>query len=316
MKGSKLILVMQVAVATAGLGCTAKMSGAVKDDVSITGQTGKLEAEGADYRGPEYTVAILKFANKTPSRRLGLGESATDILRTIVKQAGLEPIMLSEDEMEAQDELIALQESGALKTGKKDAAAGFDSVDYRISGSITAYSELAESSDILIAQSKTVIARVSVDYALVDIATGRSILAESGTGIYKKKTGGILGFGSKSTADVGLRDGALRDALTKAMTKMMAKLNSMPFTSKIVMIDGVEILIRAGTKSRLSEGTVLRVFRSGKKIIDPDTGRVLSVRQKKIGEIVVSGHEGDRVSTAITQSGGGFKRGDIVKVLN
>lgn len=316
MRGSKLILALLVAALFVITGCSAKMSGAVRDDVSITGQSDKLKAEGADYRGPQYTVAIMTFKNKTPSKRLGLGESATDILRTIVKQAGLEPIMLSKEELETQDELIALQQSGALKTGKKDAAAGLESVDYRISGSITAYSELAESSDILVAQSKTVIARVSVDYALVDIATGKSLLADSGSGVYKKKTGGILGFGSKSTADAGLRDGALRDALSKAMTNMMAKLNSIPFTSKIVMIDGGDILIRAGTKSRLSEGTELGVYRTGKKIIDPDTGRVLSVRLKKIGEIVISGHEGDRVSSAIILSGKGFKRGDIVKVIN
>ncbi|MEK7679623.1 MAG: hypothetical protein AAB356_05465, partial [Deltaproteobacteria bacterium] len=40
-------------------GCAPKVTGAVKEDVSITGQTGKLEGVGADYSGPSYNVAIM-----------------------------------------------------------------------------------------------------------------------------------------------------------------------------------------------------------------------------------------------------------------
>jgi len=203
------------------IGCEATTTGAVKKDVSVTQQTQKLEEAGGKYAGPEYTVGIITFKNKTPSKVLGIGESATDILRTLIKSAGLEPISLTEDEMKEQDKLIELQQTGAVKTGKKSAAEGFETLDYRVSGAITAYSEVEEGSDTLIAQSKTQVARVQVDYALVDIASGKSLVAKSGAGEYKKKTGGILGFGSASTADVGLRDGALRDALSKALEEMI-----------------------------------------------------------------------------------------------
>lgn len=293
--------------------CAPKTTGAVREDVSITGQTGKLEAEGLRYSGPQYNIAILKFQNKTPSRVLGVGEAATEILRTIVKKAGLEPIVLSDDEMRQQERLIELQQTGALKTGKKDAAEGFESVDYRISGAVTSYSEVEEGSDILIAQSKIQIARVQVDYALVDVATGKSLLAESGMGEYRKKTGGLLGLGSKSTADVGLREGALRDALTKAMTRMIEKLNAMPFQSKVLDVEGSTVVIRAGTRSRLEPGTVFSVYREGRKLVDPDTGRVIGVRQKKIGELVLTEHQGERISVAEIRSGAGIKVGDTIK---
>lgn len=302
-----------IAVGSVLTGCSPTTTGAVKDDVSITGQTGKLEAAGMEYRGPAYNIAILKFENKTPSRAVGLGEAATDILRTIVQQAGLSPVVLTKEEMEQQERLIELQQTGALKAGKKNAAEGFESVDFRIAGSITAYSEIEESSDVIIVQSKTRIARVQVDYALVDVSTGKALLSESGMGEYSKKTGGALGLGSKTTHDPGLRDGALRDALSKAMTKMIEKLNSLPYRTRVVLVEGNNVIIRAGTKSRLDPGTVLGVYRPGADLIDPETGRVIGKREKQIGEIVITGHENENVSDASVKTGSGFMAGDIVK---
>ncbi|MBI5345376.1 MAG: hypothetical protein HZB83_08620 [Deltaproteobacteria bacterium] len=292
-------------------GCSPTMTGAVKEDVTLTGQTGQLEGAGLNYSGPQYNVAILTFGNKTPNRVIG--EAATDILRTIVKQSGLEPITLSESEMREQERLIALSQTGAVRAGKKNVAEGFEAPDFRISGSVTAYNELEEASELIIAQSKTQIARVQVDYALVDVASGKSLVAESGMGEYRKKTGGILGLGSRSTADVGLRDGALRDALTKAMTKMIDKLNALPFQGRVLAVDGPTVVVRAGTRSRLPSGAVLGVYRPGADLVDPDTGRVIGKREKKIGELVLTSHQSDRISEANVKTGAGFTAGDIVK---
>lgn len=296
-------------------GCSPTMTGAVKEDVSLTGQTTRLEEAGAQYRGPSYNIAIIQFDNKTPSKTIGVGEAATEILRTIVKQSGLEPMVLTKDEMKQQERMIELQQTGAVKKGRKDAAEGFEDVDFRISGAVTAYSEIEESSDILIVQSKTHVARVQVDYALVDIATGKSLLSESGMGEYRKKTGGALGFGSKSTADPGLRDGALRDALSKVMTRMVEKLNALPFQSRVVLVEPGNLIIRAGTKSRLEPGTMLGIYRPGADLVDPETGRVIGKREKQIGEAVLTAHQGENVSEASIKSGVGFQTGDVVKVL-
>jgi len=137
-------------------GCSPKMTGAVKQDTTLSGEGKRLEEAGLNYSGPEYTIGIITFKNKT--RTPGLEQPATDTLATIVKSAGLEPIMLTEDEMREQEEMIKLQQTGAVKKGKKDAAEGFESIDFRVSGSITAYSEVEEGSDILVAQSKTQVA--------------------------------------------------------------------------------------------------------------------------------------------------------------
>jgi len=278
-------------------------------------QERQLEQAGARYRGPAYAIALIKFENKTPAKVLGIGEAATDILRTQLKAAGLEPVDLTEEALRQQDELIRLQQTGQVKTGKKDASQGFDAVDFRIQGAITAYSELEEGSDMLFYQKKTQIARVSVDYALIDPATGKSLLSESGSGEWRKETGGVMGFGSKSTADMGLREGALRDALSKALLKMLAKLSDVPYQCHVLMVDNQTVVIKAGERSKLAIGTRAGVFRSGPELIDPETGKSLGKREKKIGEIVVTGHVSDRLTETTIAAGAGFQTGDIVRVL-
>lgn len=267
------------------------------------------------YTGPAYTIAIIKFVNKTPSKVLGIGDAATNILRTQLKEAGMEPIDVTEDAQREQDEIIKLQQTGAVKTGKKNAAEGFDSVDFRIQGAVTSYSEVEEGSDMLFYQTKTQVARVGVDYALIDIATGKSLLAESGAGEWRKETGGAMGFGSRSTSDGGLRDGALRDALGKALAKMIAKLNSIPYQSRILLIENKTIVIKGGEKSKLTVGTKLGVYRSGQDLIDPESGRSLGNREKMIGELTLINHQNDRISEAGITFGTGFQVGDIVRVI-
>lgn len=286
-------------------------TGAVQKDTTLTGQTAKLDEAGAQYSGPEYTIGIITFKNK--SRTPNLEKPASEILATLLKSAGLEPIMLTEEEMQEQDKMIQLQQTGAVKTGKKQAAEGFESIDYRVSGAITEYSEVEEGSSNPLKQSKTEVARVTVDYGLVDIATGKRLLQKSGNGEYRKTTGGYLGFGSKSSADVGLRDGALRDAMAKAMTEMILELNKKPFQGRILEVDGKTVVIRGGMKSKLQAGAKLGVYRPGADLKDPDTGRVVGKREKLIGEIMITSHQSDKISEASVSSGMGFQAGDVVR---
>ena len=314
-KGASLKIALVVFAVAVLAGCSPKTTGAVKDDITLTKQTEELTEEGLNYRGPQYTVAIITFENKTPSRTLGVGEAATDILRTIVKKAGLEPIVLSEEELMDHEELINLQHSGVIKTGNKKADEGFVSIDFRISGAVTSFSQIEEEFDILIGKSKTDIARVQVDYALVDIASGKSLVADSGMGEYKKKVRQILGVGGKSSDDPGLRDGALRDALTKAMTKMIATLNEVPFQGRVLLVEPSSIVFRGGTKSRLEVGTRLGIYQRGQALVDPDTGRNIGHMERKIGEVELMSHQNDVISHGRIVSGSDFNVGDTIKEL-
>ncbi len=115
--------------------------------------------------------------------------------------------------------------------------------------------------------------------------------------------------------ELGLREGALRDAMTKAMTKMVETLNAIPFQSRILSVKGASVIIRAGTKSKLPAGTVLGVYRQGDDIMDPDTGRVIGKDENKIGELMIVSHMSDKLSKVDVRSGTGFKAGDLIKAI-
>ena len=66
-------------------GCAPKTSGQVKDDSSLTGISDELEPTG-EYTGPKLRVGVVNFQNKTPSKNIGVGEAAADILGTILQK--------------------------------------------------------------------------------------------------------------------------------------------------------------------------------------------------------------------------------------
>lgn len=294
-------------------GCAVQTKSNIEDDNTIGGQSQAIEAQAESYQGPRYNVGILEFRNQSGSARMAA--QSTEILRTLLLQAGLEATLLSEGELAEQEKLANLQQSGAIRqSARQDYDAGFTPIDYRLSGAITSYSELEEGSNVLIAQTKTQIARVGVDYALVDPVTGQTLVAESGFGEYRKTTGGLVGLGSRSGADIGLREGALRDALGKATLSVMEVLANKPFRTSVLSVSGNTVVFRAGNRSRLAIGTTINVYRRGEAILDPDTSQILGYHQQALGTITLSSHMNDNLSSA-SASGLNIKAGDILEAV-
>ena len=295
--------------------CTAHMSGKAKDGSTWWGETRQLEGAGAAYTGPQYTIGIVRFDNKAPATVSGAGEAAAAILGTQLEAAGLEAILLDENALREAEKFKALQRTGVVNTGNKDTGSGFDALDYRLSGAIAAYSEVEEQIDTTFSRKKYIVARVTVDYAFSDITTGRSLMVASGAGEYRKIATGALGLDTKSSFDPDLRDGALHDALAKVTGKVIRKLGSMPFQGRLLAVDGTSLVLKAGRRSWLKEGTQLAVYRVNKVLVDPDNGQVLGYKESKVGVIQISDHRDENLSSATIVSGNGFKAGDVVKPI-
>lgn len=319
-KGSWLMLagILLVTAALIMSGCGPTMSGAVKDDTTLTDTSKQLRttSDVLEYKGPKLRVGVVNFQNKTPSRVLGIGEAAADILGTILQKTD-RFIVIPQQDMES---ILSQQRMGATGVINPDTAAEMGKVlglNAIVTGAVTAYSETEEGADYLVAKSKKQIARVTVDYRIVDTTTGVQLMADSGAGIYSKSVSRVLGMGSKAGYDPDLRDGALRDALTKAMVNMMQKLGTKKWSGRIAQVDGENLYINAGQKSGLNIGDKLKVFRPGKDIIDPQTKVKLGTTENLIGEAIVQQNDiGDQadLSIATPTSGTGFKPGDIVKL--
>lgn len=301
------------------IGCTPKKSGVVKDDTTLTDtskQLAKTTSDVADYQGPKLRVGVVNFLNKTPSKVLGIGEAASDILGTILQKTG-RFIVIPQQDMES---ILAQQKMSATGAINPDTAAQMGEIlglNTILTGAVTAYSEAEEGSDYLVYKEKKQIARVTVDYRIVDTTTGVQLMADSGTGIYEKSTGGALGLGSKAGYDSDLRDGALRDALTKAMVNMQKQLGKRKWSGRIAQVDGNSLYINAGQKSGLNVGAKLDIFRPGKDIVDPVTHVKLGSTENLIGKATVIQNDlGDQADLSIANptSGIGFNPNDIVKL--
>ena len=311
--------VLFAAVAFSVAGCSPTMSGAVKDDTTLTDTSKQLKtsSDTGDYKGPKLRVGVVNFQNKTPSRVLGIGEAAADILGTILQKTE-RFIVIPQQDLES---ILSQQRLGATGAINPDTAAKMGQIlglNAIVTGSITAYSETEEGYDYLVSKGKKQIARVTVDYRIVDTTTGVQLLADSGAGIYEKSAGSVLGMGTKAAYDTDLRDGALRDALTKAMVNMMKQLESQPWKGKIAKVAGNKLYINAGKKTGLKVGDKLDVYKVGEDIIDPDTHVKLGTTEDKVGQVIVQQNDiGDKadMSVAVTVSGMGFKQGDVVKFV-
>jgi hypothetical protein len=305
-----IALIILLTLTLSAGGCVTPTSGETKD----SGDIQLPESAGAIFTGPQYTIGIVKFNNMVPAKVSGAGDAAATILRTQLEAAGLNTILLDANARKEEDKSMALKSTGSAKTGGKHLDSGFDTPDFRLSGAITAYSEVEEGIDANAFQKRSVVARTSVEYALTDIVTGKPLLAESGTGTYRKDVTGT-GVGAQSTYDPNIRDDALRNALAKAVDKVVQKLNALPFQGRLLSVDGQTVLLRAGSRSQLKEGTRLVVFHVSEVLRDPVSGQIFGYKDTKIGVIKINRNSDEYHSEASIVSGSGFQAGDIARYI-
>lgn len=292
-------------------GCAPTISGQVRDDSSRTGISDELtKKEG--YTGPKLRVGVVNFQNKTPSRVLGIGEAAADILGTILQKTD-RFIIIPQQDLQSILEQQSMGTSGVIDPTTAAQMGKVLGLNAIVTGAITAYSEAEEGQDYLVYKKKKQIARVTVDYRVVDTTTGVQIMADSGQGEYAKATGGALGLGSSSSYDTDLRDGALRDALTKAMVNMLDQLEETEWRGRIAQVKGQQVYINAGKEVGLKVGDILVVQELGEEIVDPQTRVVIGRAPGNIkGELMITGFFGKNGSVATVRSGGGFRTNDLV----
>jgi hypothetical protein len=78
-------------------------------------------------------------------------------------------------------------------------------------------------------------------------------------------------------------------------------------------VSGNSLILNVGSKAGVKVGDHLGVFRQGRQIKDPATGKVLKTIETKVGDVTIS--EVDETSSTGTYSGSGQgpKVGDAVR---
>jgi curli biogenesis system outer membrane secretion channel CsgG len=258
-------------------------------------------------------IGVVDFENKTTYGANRLGTSASDILITELAKSG-KFIVVERDKM---DKLMAEQKLGmtgaidpntAAKVGK---ILGLNAI---VTGSISQFGEETEGSEYLITQSKSQVVKCTVDIRVVDAETGQVLYADSGSGLSKKHTGGVLGLGTRAGYDETLEGDALRAAIVKFTNNIVEQVEKKPWSCRVADVDGQNIYLNAGSDSGIPIGMKMIVLRAGKAIKDPTSGLVIGNAETKIGEMKVVRYFGDDGSVAELKDGSMPSAGDYARV--
>lgn len=255
-------------------------------------------------------IGVVDFENKTTYGANRLGTSASDILITELAKSG-KFIVVERDKL---DKLMAEQKlgmSGAIDPNTAAKVGKILGLNAIVTGSISQFGEDTEGSEYLIAQSKSQVVKCTVDIRVVDAETGQVLYADSGSGLAKKHTGGVLGLGTRSGYDETLEGDALRAAITKFVDNIVEQVEKKPWSCRIADVDGQSIYLNAGSESGIPVGLKLTVLRAGKVIKDPTSGLVIGNAEDKIGEMKVVRYFGEDGSVAELKSGSMPVAGDV-----
>lgn len=284
---------------------------------SVLGLTLALCSALSIAAGPR--VAVMDFDNRSAMGDWRLGRGAADILTTelvkstkfdIFERDRLNTVM---DEQNMSNS-HRFDETSAAKIGK------LIGVQYVITGSVTEYGESKSNmgaSGLFEAGKKGYFA--GVDIRVLDVNTGRILMAESGQGTKSSKNVRVLGIGGGESWNEKHATAALRMAVQEVAQKI-AKLEfkatasaapkaTGPVIILIADVDGNTITLNQGKSAGLKVGDVLTAKRQGKVIKDPATGKVIRTTYDTVGTIRLKEVDAS-YSVGTVVSGSGFKNGD------
>lgn len=118
--------------------------------------------------------------------------------------------------------------------------------------------------------------------------------------------GGVVDMSSKNFGDTILGE-AVEQAVTNTTQQLENKAASLPtqviqVSGLVADVSGNTLILNVGSKGGVKVGDVLGVFRQGRQIKDPATGKVLKTIVTKVGDVTIT--EVDDASSTGTYSGG------------
>ena len=294
-----------LALAVALAGCTPSTSVKQKETMTVSKSDAMV--------GPKRRVGVVEFTNKTKYGEARLGTAASDILITELSKSG-KFILVERDKMNTLLSEQKLGMSGAIDATTAARVGRILGLNAIVTGSISEFGTTTEGSEYLLAQSKREVVKATVDIRVVDAETGQILYADSGSGLGVKKSGGILGLGTRQSYDESLEQEALRAAIVKFVNNIVTQVERKPWSCRVADADSASIYLNAGNDSNLPIGKTVELFKIGREIKDPTTGLSIGNTEDKIGEAKVVRYFGDDGSVAELTKGSMPSKGDIARL--
>ena len=182
-------------------------------------------------------------------------------------------------------------------------------VDYLIYGSITNYSSEIKKIATGSFSSAKVVTNFGVDVKIVDALSGEIRRAENV--VVNHQSGNAISTGKFAQAE------ASNDGLIQAQRKAAKMISSMLvesiFPISIVDVAGNDVYLNYGD-AILTVGDTLKVVKEGRKLVDPQSGKVLGSTETEVGKIRVKETTG-QFSIATLLEGTTPGPGDLARIV-
>ncbi len=239
-------------------------------------------------------VAIGRFSNETQYAKGifydrendPMGKQALDILSSKLAASG-KFLLLERSDLET-----LLEESN-----KSDNAVATLGADYMIIGSITEYGRKNTGKNRVFSSEKTQTVEAAVAIRLVDVSTGLIIYSDEAKGAAELTTKTTMGLGGQASFDATLSDKAISEAIGQLVENIINKCTNAPWKTYFLAYEPDAILIAGGNSQGIKEGMTFAIKTKGKKVKNPQTGIIITLPGKKIGEVKVISTGGDTPET-------------------
>lgn len=275
-------------------------------------------------------IAVFDFDDKTdPHHRwywwrheMSVGEGMADMLVTALVKSG-NFMVIERQELETIIKEQQLGEAGLVTPQTAAKVGQLLGVELAVIGSVTEFGYTEEKKGLSFkgigAGVSNFKATVGIDVRLINTTTGEIVAAEN---VRKEKTArGVkfhnnrLSFRDEKEFDESVVGKATRAAIEEIVDLINKQMQQIPWEGKIIMQQGDEVFINAGSLVGLSPGDRLVVFRKGQELIDPDTGLSLGSTEERVGVVeIVQDLSNGKASKARIVEGSSFQKGDVVRL--
>lgn len=232
-------------------------------------------------------VAIGRFSNET---QYGKGmfydrdndpmrKQAMDILSAKLAASG-KFILLEKEDLD-----VLISEGGDSLNSIK--------ADYVILGSITQFGRKTEGQQHVFSSTKTQTVEAGVSLRLVEVATRLTIYADEAMGYAETSSKTTLGVGGTAGFDATLSDKAISAAMSQLVENVINKCMDKPWHGYILTKEDDQYIISGGTSQGINSGDVFPVYTKGKKVKNPQSGMMVELPGKKIGQMTIQLSVGD-----------------------
>ena len=272
-------------------------------------------------------VAVFTFEDKTDNRFRWWdgkppGDGMADMLVTTLVKSGKYVVIERQEIVKVLDEQ-KLGQAGLVTEQSAAEIGKLLGVELAIMGAVTEFGHSKEGTGGRIKGIgigvKKQSATVAVDVRFVNTTTGEILAAEN---VRKEESSsGIsistpeFGFNNQNDFDNSIVGKATRQAIDDIVQLIDMQMGRLPWEGKIILVRDTTVYIKPGSDAGVKIGDTFTIYSKGEELIDPDTGLSLGSEETKVGTIEITGMvSGGKAAKAAVKMGGGFKKGDLVRL--